>query len=131
MNGKSLCLDVMNSFPGDKFVFPGHKALLFAIEPACNVDEQRARLAGFRTLVWNESSKDRVMDVASMRMLSCGDTFNAKPMYGRVTTVVSRFLPVLPIDWLPRLPQVKQPTIDCPVVVSFSVYFKNMTGKRD
>ena len=117
----------MNSILGDRFVFPGHKALLFADEPACNVDEQRARLAGVRTLVWNESSKDRVMDVASMQMLSGGDTFNAKPMYGRATTVVPRFLPVLATNWLPRLPQVKQSTIDRPVVVSFPVYFKNMT----
>ena len=103
-NGKALCLDVMNSVLGDRFVFPGHKALLFADEPACNVDEQRARLAGVRTLVWNESSKDRVMHVASMQMLSGGDTFNAKPMYGRATTVVPRFLPVLATNWLPRLP---------------------------
>lgn len=67
------------------------------------------------------------MDVASMQMLSGGDAFNAKPMYGRATTVVPRFLPVLATNWLPRLPQVKQSTIDRPVIVSFPVYFKNMT----
>ena len=126
-----MCLDVMHNLLGDKIVFPGHKALIFADEPVCNIDDQRARLSGVRTLMWNESSKDRPIDIASMQMLSGGDTFNAKPNHGRALTVTPRFLPVLATNWLPRLPQIKQSTIDRPVVIRFPVYFRNMSPDEE
>lgn len=125
-NGKSVCLDVMHKLLGDRMVFPGHKALIFADEAVCNIDDQRASLSGVRTLMWSESSKDRAIDIASMQMLSGGDTFNAKPNHGRALTVIPRFLPVLATNWLPRLPQIKQSTIDRPVVIQFPVWFRNM-----